>query len=48
MLTVHDRSPAFLLAIFFLPVLVISKHHANIRRLLQGTEHRMGSKKASA
>ena len=48
MLTVPDRSPAFLLAIFFLPVLVIAKHHANIRRLLQGTENRMGAKKADA
>jgi glycerol-3-phosphate acyltransferase PlsY len=48
MLTVPDRSPAFLFAIFFLPVLVIAKHHANIRRLLQGTENRMGSKKAAA
>jgi len=48
MLTVPDRSPAFLLAIFFLPVLVIAKHHANIRRLLQGTENRMGSKKDGA
>jgi len=48
MLTVPDRSPAFLLAIFFLPVLVIAKHHANIRRLLQGTENRMGAKQDGA
>ena len=48
MLTVPDRSPAFLVTIFFLPVLVIAKHHANIRRLLQGTENRMGAKKADA
>ena len=48
MLTVPDRSPAFLFTIFFLPVLVIAKHYANIRRLLQGTENRMGSKKDGA
>jgi len=48
MLTVPDRSPAFLFTIFFLAVLVISKHHANIGRLLRGTENRMGSKKAAA
>lgn len=28
----------------FLPLLVIVKHHANIRRLLSGTENRFGSK----
>jgi glycerol-3-phosphate acyltransferase PlsY len=48
MLTVPDRSPAFLFTIFFLAVLVISKHHANIGRLLRGTENRMGNKKAAA
>ena len=45
MLTVPDRSPAFLGSIFFLTVLVIAKHHANIGRLLRGTENRMGRKK---
>jgi glycerol-3-phosphate acyltransferase PlsY len=44
-LTVPDRSPAFLGAIFFLAALVIAKHHANIGRLLHGTENRMGAKK---
>jgi glycerol-3-phosphate acyltransferase PlsY len=48
MLTVPDRSPVFLIAIFFLAALVIAKHHANIGRLLRGTENRMGAKKASA
>ena len=48
MLTVPDRSPAFLFTIFFLAVLVISKHHANIGRLLHGTENRMGNRKAAA
>jgi glycerol-3-phosphate acyltransferase PlsY len=48
MLTVPDRSPVFLGAIWFLAVLVIAKHHANIGRLLHGTENRMGAKKASA
>ena len=47
-LTVPDRSPVFLIAIFFLAALVIAKHHANIGRLLRGTENRMGAKKASA
>jgi glycerol-3-phosphate acyltransferase PlsY len=48
MLTVPDRSPAFLFTIFFLAVLVIAKHHANIGRLLHGTENRMGKKKDTA
>ena len=48
MLTVPDRSPAFLGAIWFLAALVIAKHHGNIGRLLRGTENRMGAKKASA
>jgi len=45
MLTVPDRSPAFIAAIVFLALLVIVKHHANIARLLKGTELRMGSGK---
>ena len=32
----------------FIPLVVILKHHQNIRRLLAGTESRFGSKKASA
>jgi len=45
MLTVPSRSPAFVSAILFLALLVILKHHANIGRLLSGTELRMGSDK---
>ena len=30
------------------PLLVILKHHANIRRLLEGTEYRFGTKRPSA
>ncbi len=34
--------------LIFIPLLIIVKHHANIRRLLSGTENRFGSKKVSA
>ena len=30
------------------PLIVIGKHHANIRRLLTGTEYRFGKAKAAA
>ena len=32
----------------FIPLLIILKHHGNIRRLLAGTENRFGKKKAAA
>ena len=32
----------------FIPLLIIVKHHANIRRLLNGTESRFGSKSGPA
>lgn len=38
-----SRSPAVLAAFLGLPLLVIIKHHANMRRLLTGTESRFGS-----
>ena len=41
---VHTRTPWSLAAFFGIPILVILKHHANIRRLLSGTESRFGSK----
>ncbi len=44
----RDRSPMFLLGYCFIAILVIAKHHANIRRLLAGTESRFGSKAPSA
>jgi glycerol-3-phosphate acyltransferase PlsY len=31
-----------------IPLIVILKHHANIRRLLAGTEYRFGKSKAAA
>jgi glycerol-3-phosphate acyltransferase PlsY len=34
--------------LFFIPLLIIVKHHANIGRLLAGTENRFGQKKAAA
>jgi glycerol-3-phosphate acyltransferase PlsY len=34
-----------LLGLLFIPLLVIAKHHQNIRRLLSGTEHKFGKSK---
>jgi glycerol-3-phosphate acyltransferase PlsY len=48
MLLMPDRSPVFIGGVIFLALLVIAKHHANIARLMQGTESRFGSKKSSA
>jgi glycerol-3-phosphate acyltransferase PlsY len=45
MMTVPDRDPIFISGIMFIALLVILKHHANIARLLNGTELRMGAKK---
>jgi glycerol-3-phosphate acyltransferase PlsY len=47
MLTNNDRSPVFIGGILFIALLVIVKHHANIGRLLKGTESRFGSKKSA-
>ena len=40
------RSPSHIafFGFFFIPALIIVKHHANIQRLLSGTESRFGSK----
>jgi glycerol-3-phosphate acyltransferase PlsY len=43
-----DRSPLVIAGLIFMPILVIAKHHENIRRLLAGTESRFGKKKAVA
>lgn len=44
---VPDRSPIFLSAVFFVSLLCILKHHANIARLKSGTENKLGSRKPS-
>ncbi len=41
------HTPRVLFVYLFLPLLVIVKHHANIRRLLAGTESRFGRKVAA-
>jgi glycerol-3-phosphate acyltransferase PlsY len=41
-------TPFMLLVCVLIPALVIVKHHANIRRLLSGTEYRFGRSKAAA
>lgn len=42
---VHGDKPAFFIAAqFIVASLIILKHHANIRRLLTGTENRFGSR----
>ncbi len=45
---VPQRSPIVLTGFLLIPLLIIVKHHANIRRLLAGTENRFGSKKVAA
>lgn len=41
---VHARTPAVVCSFLLIPLLVIVKHHGNIRRLLNGTENRFGSR----
>ena len=48
MLLLPDRSPIYLSGVIFIALLVIVKHHANIVRLLNGTEPRFGSGKQTA
>ena len=38
------RTPMVVFGFLFIPVLLIVKHHDNIRRLLQGTENRFGTR----
>jgi glycerol-3-phosphate acyltransferase PlsY len=45
---VSQRSPLVIFGFLFIPLLVVVKHHANIRRLLSGTESRFGAKSAAA
>ena len=42
----YANSPTALALMSFTSVLIIIKHRANIRRLLAGTEHRLGSRSA--
>jgi glycerol-3-phosphate acyltransferase PlsY len=45
----HEPLTSFMIAVvILLPLIVIAKHHANIRRLLAGTEYRFGKSKAAA
>ncbi len=45
----HESLTPFMIAVvILLPLIVIAKHHANIRRLLAGTEYRFGKSKAAA
>jgi len=43
-----QRTPIVIAGLIFMPLLVIVKHHENIRRLISGTESRFGKKKAVA
>jgi acyl phosphate:glycerol-3-phosphate acyltransferase len=46
--TVSGQRPAFFIAVqITVALLIILKHHPNIRRLLAGTEHRFGAPKAA-
>ena len=41
----HDRTPFFIAVQFAVALLIVVKHHQNIRRLLEGSESRFGAKK---
>ncbi len=43
---VKPWTPMITFGFLFIPLLVIMKHHGNIRRLLSGTESRFGTKKS--
>jgi glycerol-3-phosphate acyltransferase PlsY len=42
------RTPTVIVGFLLIPLIIIVKHHQNIRRLLSGTESRFGSRKATA
>lgn len=42
------RTPIVIAGFLFIPLLIIVKHHQNIRRLLSGTENRFGARKVAA
>ena len=41
-------SPLTIVGFLFIPALIVIRHHANIRRLLNGTESKFGTKKVQA
>lgn len=45
---VHARTPAVVCSFLLIPLLIILKHHGNIRRLLNGTESRFGGGSSGA
>jgi acyl phosphate:glycerol-3-phosphate acyltransferase len=45
---IPHRSSIVIDGLLFIPLLVIVKHHENIRRLIAGTENRFGKKRAEA
>ena len=45
---IHQRTPGVIAGLIFIPLLIIVKHRANIRRLIAGTENRFGRKKDEA
>ncbi len=45
---VSFKTPIVIAGFLFIPLLIIVKHHQNIRRLLSGTESRFGSRKVTA
>jgi glycerol-3-phosphate acyltransferase PlsY len=45
---VQQRTPIVIFGFLFIPILIIVKHHQNIRRLLAGTENRFGKQKVVA
>ena len=45
---VPSRTPIAITGFLLIPIIIIVKHHANIRRLMAGTESRFGSRKVLA
>jgi acyl phosphate:glycerol-3-phosphate acyltransferase len=45
---ISARTPIVVGGLIFIPLLIIAKHHQNIRRLLSGTENRFGASKVAA